>query len=238
MRVRIPLPAQMPAHRITYKAKRWTSDIAYAVGLITTDGCLSKDGRHIILTSTDIQLLETFKKCLGKKNKISLNPPSKIGRKQAYRIQIGDVTLYKWLQRLGLFPNKSLTIGVLHIPKRFFRDFVRGHLDGDGSIVYYLDKYNTPLSPKYIYDRLFVFFLSGSRKHIEWLREKIYELKGVYGCFLVQKSKTQLGNSLSYRIKFSTKEAKILLNWIYYKSNLPKLERKFKIAKPFLKMSI
>ncbi|HEX6976745.1 MAG TPA: LAGLIDADG family homing endonuclease [Patescibacteria group bacterium] len=226
----------MPAHRITNKI-RWSSDVAYAVGLITTDGNLSSDGRHIILTSTDKQLLKTFAYCLNKKNKISINPPSSIGRKIAYHIQIGDTTLYEWLQKLGITQRKSLTIGELQIPKKFLRDFVRGHLDGDGSIVHYIDKYNTYLNSRYVYDRLFVFLMSCSKNHIEWLREKIQEDQGLHGSFLIQRSKYQLGKSFSYRIKFSTKEAKKLLNWIYYRNNLPKLERKFKIAQPFLRVS-
>src|SRR2546428_1503491 len=31
----------------------WSSTMAYVVGLLATDGCLSKDRRHIILTSCD-----------------------------------------------------------------------------------------------------------------------------------------------------------------------------------------
>lgn len=38
----------------------WSSDLAYAIGLITTDGSLSIDGRHINLTSKDIDQVETF----------------------------------------------------------------------------------------------------------------------------------------------------------------------------------
>jgi len=42
--------------------------LAYIVGLITTDGSLSKDKRHIIFTSSDLQLIKTFRKCLGLEN--------------------------------------------------------------------------------------------------------------------------------------------------------------------------
>lgn len=48
----------------------WTPELAYAVGLITTDGSLSSDGRHIDFTSNDKELINTFKKCLNLKNKI------------------------------------------------------------------------------------------------------------------------------------------------------------------------
>ena len=224
----------MPKAKVPRKDFPWGSNLAYAVGLITTDGNLSPNGRHISLTSSDKQLIFTFRRCLGKNNIISNNPPSSLSKKPSYRVQIGDVVLYDWLERIGLTPNKSLTIGKLKISNKYFRDFLRGHLDGDGSIIYYKDKYNTKLNPKYVYDRLFVYFRSASANHITWLRNKISKIKGVHGSISTQKSKTQKGKSQEITLKFSTKEAKILLNWIYYKPNLPCLKRKYWIAKPFL----
>jgi len=44
---------------------------------------------------------------------------------------------------IGITPAKSHTINQIIIPEEFFRDFLRGHLDGDGSITVYMDKYNT-----------------------------------------------------------------------------------------------
>ncbi len=43
----------------------WSSETAYAVGVITTDGCLSSDGRHINITSKDTDQLNNIKKCLN-----------------------------------------------------------------------------------------------------------------------------------------------------------------------------
>lgn len=142
--------------------------------------------------------------------------------------------MYGWLTKIGLHPRKSLTLGEMRVDDKHFPDFLRGHLDGDGSIIYYKDRYNVHLSPSYVYDRLFVYFRSASRKHIEWLRENISRLKGIKGSLSAQLPKTQKGESVNYLLKFSTKEAKIILNWIYYKPNLPCLKRKFIIAKPFL----
>jgi len=44
----------------------WSELMAYVVGLLATDGCLSSDRRHIILTSRDRELVETFLTCLGR----------------------------------------------------------------------------------------------------------------------------------------------------------------------------
>lgn len=50
----------------------------YLVGLITSDGCLSKDGRHIDITSKDYKFLSKIKDFLG----LTI----KIGTKNKYRI--------------------------------------------------------------------------------------------------------------------------------------------------------
>ena len=43
---------------------KWSPKFAYAIGLIATDGNLSIDGRHIIFTSKDLQLVKLFEDCL------------------------------------------------------------------------------------------------------------------------------------------------------------------------------
>ena len=48
----------------------WRPELAYAVGLLATDGCLAKDGLLIDLTSKDREQLENFSRCLGIKFKI------------------------------------------------------------------------------------------------------------------------------------------------------------------------
>ncbi len=40
---------------------QWSPELAYAIGLLVADGCLSKDGRHIDFTSKDLELVESFK---------------------------------------------------------------------------------------------------------------------------------------------------------------------------------
>lgn len=105
---------------------RWTPNLAYAIGLIATDGNLSKDKRHISLTSTDKQLLRTFKSCLRLKNRICLNPSGGEARKQCYKVTFGDVKFYNQLLKIGLMPNKTFNLSYLKIPKKYFADFLRG----------------------------------------------------------------------------------------------------------------
>ena len=217
----------MTKHNLPLKKYQWTPELAYVVGLIVTDGCLSPDGRHLTFTSCDMQLVETFKKILNLKNKIGKTET------RALRIQFGDIQFYKWLLSIGLTSNKSCTIGKISVPKKYFRDFIRGHLDGDGSITVYMDKYNTYKKPEYIYKRLFIRLVSASKEHILWLRENIsnnLEVKGkIHKTKIMPPSKVPL-----YILKFMKKESMKLLKEVYYDESLPCLNRKRLIASEFL----
>ena len=95
----------------------WRAELAYAVGLIATDGCLSGDGRHIDFTSKDRELVETFRSCLGLQVKIGLKSRGTEKEKKYSRVQISSVDFYRWLNSIGLTAQKSHTINKLEIPE-------------------------------------------------------------------------------------------------------------------------
>lgn len=202
------------------KPVKWSSEIAYAVGLITTDGSLSSDGRHLIFVSKDMQLLRTFKECLGLKNKIASVLNTYTGRKDCYRVQFGNVILYKWLLDIGLMPNKTKRVGVLKIPNRYFFDFLRGHIDGDG----YIQKYQDPIFPNS--QRLYVHFNSSSLKHLKWIQKRLEDLLSIKGYFREIKR--------MHRLTFAKRKSLKLLHKIYPNPNVPCLKRKYKIVEPLL----
>lgn len=192
---------------------RWSSNLSYAIGLITTDGSLSIDRRHINLTSKDIEQVENFAKILHLKNKIGLKYSSYAKDRVYYQIQFGSVKLYKFLESIGLTPNKTKTLNSLKVPDKFFVDFLRGHLDGDGYTYSYFD-------PRWKSSfMLYMGFISASRNHLEWIKAKIVELCGVEG-------KLRFQGKSTYTLKFAKKSSIILLRKMYYKNNLPCLQRK------------
>ncbi len=208
-----------PSNRIK---TAWTNNLAYIVGLLTTDGNLSKDGRHISFTSKDIQLIKTFKKCLGIKNKIGLKT-SGFSDKKYPHIQFGDITFYKWLMEIGLTPHKSKTLGELKIPDKYFFDFLRGHFDGDGCCYSYWDKR---------WHSSFMFylnFISASEKHVLWLKYKIEKLLKIKVILRTEKGPI-------YAIRFAKTDSRILISKMYYKKNLPCLLRKYKKVNKILKI--
>lgn len=222
-----------------YKPKRvqsfvWSAELAYVVGLLVTDGCLSSDGRHIIFTSNDIESIGNVIRILKLKNKIGF---TRNKTSEVYRIQITNVQLYDWLIKIGLSPAKSLTIGEINVPDKYFVDFLRGHLDGDGSITTYTDKYNAKKNKKYTYERIFVRFISASEKHILWLRNKIISNLNVKGAIHKTKVRNTSPNPI-YIIKYGKKESIKLLSKIYYSANLPQLSRKKEIFNKYINKKI
>jgi hypothetical protein len=218
--------------KVKTKALNWTPNLAYIVGLLTTDGCLSNNGRHIIMRSSDIEQLKTFNKCLNINNKIgeTRSPDGTI----SHRVQFGDVIFYQWLMSIGLMPNKSKMLNEIKVPDELFIDFLRGHLDGDGSVTSYTDRYNTDKNPKYIYQRLITRFISVSKKHIIWLHKKILLNTRISGRIHTYKSRIP-NRSIMYTIKFMKKNSLKLLPLIYYSEDLPTLSRKRKIYEDFVK---
>lgn len=189
----------------------WSTALAYVAGLIATDGCLLSDGRHIILTSQDIDQLETLKKCLGLTNKISWKKSGYTG-KPSSQVNFGDVVLYKWFQSIGITPRKTQTIGAIKVPDDFFFDYLRGDFDGDGhSHAYWDTRWRSSVS-------LYIGFNCASRKHLEWINTTIYRLLGFSG--YIQKK-----NSV-YCLLFPKQKAIGLYKAMYYGESIPYLARK------------
>lgn len=229
----------MPKSRLPDKDYPWTPDLAYAVGLLTTDGNLSKDGRHIMMRSSDIQLLETFKRSLEPTRGARIVQTARDGwsEKPSFRVQFSSVQFYRWLIKIGLHPAKTHTLGHLDIPDEQFSDFLRGHIDGDGSITTYRDTYNTFKHPKYVYTRLYVNFLSASKQHVDWIRSRVLALLGIRGHLCCDSQKGRPGRATMWKLRYAKKDSLKLLAWLYYRHNIPCLERKRGIAEQFLSPS-
>ncbi len=132
-------------------------------------------------------------------------------------------------------PRKTSRLNEISVPNEFFRDFLRGHLDGDGSIVAYEDSYNTFKNPKYVYTRLYVHFISASPKHILWIYQRIKEIINIKGDINNDGNRKRNENKkIIWRLRFAKKSSLKLLLWLYYKPRLPCLERKREIAERFI----
>jgi hypothetical protein len=191
----------------------WNPKLAYVIGLIASDGCLSNDKRHITVVSKDKDQLQNILACL----KINV----KIGRHNsgagrfAYRIQFGDVLFYGFLENIGLTSAKSKTIAKLDIPDKYFFDFLRGLFDGDGYFYSYTD-------PKWKSSFMFYTgFVSASKKFIDWLQETISSHLNIMG-HITTAQKT----SIYYQLKYAKADSLKILERMYQGRQVVCLSRK------------
>lgn len=176
----------------------------YLVGLITSDGCLLKDGRHVSLTSKDYMLLgrlkQTFRLTCG------------IGRKiggtgsVAFQLQMSDRRLHRFLQDVGLTPAKSLTLGALDVSRQHFPDFLRGVIDGDGCIRTWTHSSNG-------LRQWALTISSGSPIFAAWLKSSTEDAFTVHGRLHHFRAKRK--NPI-YTIKFGKLAAQVILRACYY----------------------
>jgi hypothetical protein len=191
----------------------WSPELAYAVGLITTDGSLSKNGRCIDLTSKDCEQLVTFLKCIGRPD-ISIGIKKNSQGTPITRVQVGDITLYNFLLSIGLMPNKTKKVGPLAIPEKYLFDFLRGHYDGDGSFYSYYD-------PRWKSSFMFYLsFVSASPAHIAWIREELLHKLKVKGHIT-----TAIGSCV-LQLKYGKKETIEILKRLYPNPEVVCLSRK------------
>ena len=192
---------------------KWSANLAYALGLLATDGCLIKEGSWIDLTSKDKEQLENFNKCLGVNIKIGIKNRGSDNR--AWRVQMKNIIFYDFLVSLGFTPRKSMTIEKIIIPDKYFFDFLRGCLDGDGYTFSYWD-------PRWRSSfMIYTGFVSASKAFLLWLREEIGNRLEIQGHLTSTKKK-----NIYYQLKYAKYDSLKLLKRIYLHKNSIYLKRK------------
>ena len=198
--------------------------MAYIVGLTATDGCLITGRRAINFKSGDRQLVETYLRLLGRKNRVKSHPTNTGGI--AYFTQFHDSALYEWFRSVGLTPRKSLTIGAISVPDEFLIPLARGLLDGDGSVINKVYRADTGRRPDYFWEYLITSFKSASRPHLEWLQSRLGVVTGQTGYLSQLNLKQPLPNRHPFfELRFGKRSSLVLLP-LLYPPTAPCLERK------------
>jgi hypothetical protein len=193
-------------------SSKWTSDLAYLVGLIATDGCLSR-GRYVTLVSKDVENLSNFQKILGTRLTIGTTKSGSTGT-MTPRVQLNNILFYELLISIGLTPAKSKTIRMLDVPDMYFFDFLRGVFDGDGSTYSYIDK---RWRSSFMF---YVQFASASPAFLKWLQETISRRLHVSG------HTTKAKGHNTQQLKYAKRAGLILLRRMYSEKTAVCLTRK------------
>jgi hypothetical protein len=188
----------------------WSLEMAYVLGLIITDGCITDQGT-ISLSMNDREVLEKVKLAMGSEHPIVLSKH----QEGSYHFKFAREDIVNDLVKLGIGSRKSLTVKFPQVPDVFMADFIRGVFDGDGSVFFRKDNRKYPLVTS---------FCSGSKDFIIGIEIHLQKLGLPKRNIYEQKTK----NGFFYNIKFSHKDSQKLFN-ILYKDypNIPFLERKY-----------
>lgn len=189
---------------------------AYWLGFITADGCLSADRKSGYSVTVELSVVDKghlVKLALAVDFIGNLYERSRVvfGKESSFCcLSLNSKLMVNSLIKLGLTQNKSLSTVVPDIPKSLYRHFVRGVVDGDGSIVHS----NT--------NKISVSIASGSFGFLESIRNIINTGCGFNYGSLYKKS---TGNTciLSYGGNRSVLK---VLKWLYNSSTVY-LDRKY-----------
>ena len=182
---------------------------AYVLGWIITDGCIQfvpKKRYSIRFELKDYDILETIKELIG-----SDAPIRKREDKNLNLLILNSKQLIKQLLALGITPAKTGKEKFIDCGE-FNRDFIRGVLDGDGSVF---------ILKKRITEQLVSYICSSNRKFLEdigeILRQEINLIPKIY-------EEKPRGNSF-YKLRYGAKESAALYYYLYY-DNCDCLKRK------------
>lgn len=203
----------------------WNQKFAYAIGLIVADGSLSKDGLHIDFSSKDYDLVEVYLECLGVSDITIGRKYSGISKtKIYYRAQLGDVLFYRFLEDIGLMPNKSKVIKAIKVEEKYFFDFLRGVWDGDGTIYTSKDlRWKNSIAVN-------LGIASGSIVFLQWIQSEINSRLGTTGFISQAKD--------AFQLRYARMDSKRIFKSMFYEGNLPHLQRKFAKAQKIFTMAM
>lgn len=192
--------------------------MAYVLGYWWADGCMrikSNTGAHEIeIASNDREHLEIVAQVVGEKyflRKVSV-------LSNTYVISFCSKEMYQDLLAHGGTPHKSRTIGFPYVPPELLPHFVRGVVDGDGTLSWNAGK---PILQIY----------SGSQQFLADMATAIEDATGIPAPNLA-------ANRENVYIKWSTVRAKCLVAWLYVDNPGLALDRKAAIATQFLEWQL
>lgn len=181
--------------------------MAYILGFIAADGSISKNDNRIkiALSKRDKEQLELIKSIMG----ISY-PIKDYINSQNYEVSELTWTCQRHKQDLakyGIIPSKTYSLVFpKQLNKCFWKDFIRGYFDGDGSI--------TGQKPEWK-------ICSYRKEILETINDFFYE-NGIEKANIIKRKSENL-----YDIRFASTDAlKKIYKLMYYSDNIPYLKRK------------
>lgn len=202
----------------------------YLLGAYMTDGNICDRKHHVSFTicSKDLDWLEIIRDYI--------NPLRPFYKKNGcFEYAVSDIKSMNWLISYGCTPRKSKTLEITkQIPTIYQKDFIRGVLDGDGSISTCRYK-KIKNNKEYFYTKITSYICSSSYKFLEQIKAMIPQN---INCYIINcgknnsiiRNKKVIATCNIYRLCFNDSYAKKLFEWIYYPEHKISLPRKRNLA--------
>lgn len=192
------------------------SIMAYVLGFIAADGCISDDNRLIInLSQTDKDFLEQINQLLENQR-----PIKNFINNEGYGVSsllCCSLKMKKDLSKFGIVPRKTFkNVFPVELEDRYKIDWIRGYFDGDGCI----SKSN---------GQLCFSIVSVNKNTLEEIKNFLYSHCGIPEVNINSK------NPNLYLLRYSTNSSKKLFNTIYYPDVKLFLPRKYLKYSDFMK---
>lgn len=190
----------------------------YFIGWIASDGYIDQKNNRVKLEICDKDVLDNFKRILNYSGEIKKSIKRKAHHKQAYRLNITNVKMTNDFVDIGIKQAKSKTIEMPKINKEHYYHFLRGLIEGDGSVI--CSKHYNKRKNK-CRNRFFIFFNSASKKLVDSITE-LTEIKPTSTIILKNE-----GYDDAYRLVWTEEKALALCELIYKDSENLRLDRKY-----------
>lgn len=178
---------------------------AYWLGWLITDGGVSKNAITVTLQERDRAILEMFQGDLGLRDRISPFNSAYTRFSFCCKEMVADLSQY------GIIPNKTFTVDIPTIDKKFYPALLRGCFEGDGWILI------TNRRGRFEYEFGFV----GNEACVNSFNNLISELTGI------PKKNVNKSNNM-FRVRWSSKaEILKIFNVLYKDCGTHKLDRKY-----------
>jgi hypothetical protein len=203
-----------------------------------TDGCVNISGRGYqnYLSSKDEDWLNLIRELICPEKSLTK-------KNNCFELSIYSKELSQFLISKGCVPKKSLTLQFPTVPEKYLPDFIRGCMDGDGSINTYIAKKKYK-NKTYEYEINRCYLCSASKDFIIKSHNIFMGNKLDHYFYEDKLSATEInGRQIknrhpTYRVLFVDNDAKNFLKWAYYDQHPLSMPRKNKLAQMIINNSL